>query len=54
MTHCKATRLHSAEPAGLAAALGRPGPGDVAWPADDLGAETERLAARGLDGPAAA
>jgi catechol 2,3-dioxygenase-like lactoylglutathione lyase family enzyme len=42
------TQFHSAEPAGLAAALGRPGSGHVAWLAEDLDAETERLTATGL------
>jgi catechol 2,3-dioxygenase-like lactoylglutathione lyase family enzyme len=43
------TQVHSAQPAGLAAALGRPGPGHVAWLADDLEAETARLTAAGLE-----
>jgi catechol 2,3-dioxygenase-like lactoylglutathione lyase family enzyme len=44
------TQVHSASPAGLAAALGgaTPRPGHVAWLADDLEAETERLTASGL------
>lgn len=42
------TVVHSAAPAGLADALGRPGPGHVAWLAGDLEAETARLTAAGL------
>jgi catechol 2,3-dioxygenase-like lactoylglutathione lyase family enzyme len=44
------TQVHSAAPAGLAAMLGGPAPrpGHVAWLADDLDAETERLTAGGL------
>ncbi len=43
------TQVHSAEPAGMAEALGRPGPGHVAWLAGDLEAETERLSSVGLE-----
>jgi hypothetical protein len=44
------TQVHEARPDGLAAALTRPGKGvgHVAWLADDLDAETERLRAAGL------
>ena len=44
------THVHSAAPPGLAAALGGPAPrpGHVAWLADDLDAETERLTAAGV------
>jgi catechol 2,3-dioxygenase-like lactoylglutathione lyase family enzyme len=42
------TQVHDAHPVALRDALGRPGLGHVAWLADDLDAETERLAAQGL------
>src|SRR3954454_308687 len=44
------TQVHDAQPAGLAGALTPPGGGlgHVAWLADDLGAETARLQAAGL------
>jgi catechol 2,3-dioxygenase-like lactoylglutathione lyase family enzyme len=44
------TQVHDAQPAGLRAALTRPGGGvgHVAWLAEDLAAETARLQAAGL------
>jgi catechol 2,3-dioxygenase-like lactoylglutathione lyase family enzyme len=42
------TQVHDAQPAGLLAALSRPGIGHVAWLVDDLEAETRRLQAAGL------